>query len=299
MLLYHHVADSISPFVRMLGITIAANDFKEHIRFLTSQHTVVPFSRLPEHADDAAAVVITFDDGFHSFKTTALPILEEYNCPAKLYIVGCNIDEQANWLDRLSFLFSSLDASTMADLADQCLISRSSQTSTRRRRNPPQTSVSDFIERFDFERTPQTIKTLFGQVFREPPGRLYLDEEELRSIAMHPLVELGSHTRSHYPLPCLSPEQLHKEVVVNHTDLQRRIGPRVQGFCVPFGYRSHLTQDVVAAVRQIDGEVLSAYGGRVGDSTVFGMREIRRVGVWGNLGTLWYRMRYGVDGNEA
>ena len=121
---------------------------------------------------------------------------------------------------------------------------------------------------------------------------LYLSDEDIRALAEHPLVELGSHTRNHYPLHRVSHETIEAEVVLAHEELTERYGEAIDGFCLPFGYRHHLTENVVRYIRKVDESVVSAYGGRMGAHSVHGVPEIRRIGAWGNLGVLWHQLRY-------
>lgn len=121
---------------------------------------------------------------------------------------------------------------------------------------------------------------------------LYLSDDDIRALSSHPLVELGSHTRNHYPLHRVSRETLEAEVVLAHAELTERYGDAIDGFCPPFGDRHHLTESVVRVVERIDDAVVSAYGGRAGAHVVHGVPEIRRIGAWGNLGVLWHQLKY-------
>src|SRR5262245_46595446 len=84
VLLYHNVEERECPLVAQLGLTLAPAYFEEHIRWLTSQYQVVPLEELDQHRNNRRAVAITFDDGFRSVLTAALPVLERYHCPIKL-----------------------------------------------------------------------------------------------------------------------------------------------------------------------------------------------------------------------
>lgn len=284
VLLYHNVEETTCPLVRKLGLTIKPAHFEEHMRWLTREFQVVPLEKLDEHRDNPRAAAVTFDDGFCSVLTAALPVLERYRCPAKVFLNGANL-HGINWTNKLSFLLCTLPVPQQTELAAEAVDLPSGF------RGP--VTIFHFIDAFEPGKTPAAIDHWFARAHPEPPRKLYLDETETRILALHPLIRLGSHTRNHYPLIRLSREQLHDEVVGNHAELEHLFHGRVEGFCVPFGFRSHLTRDVVAAVRLVDHWVLSACGGCMDRSTLFGMPEVKRCGVWGeNLGVLWYQLTH-------
>lgn len=282
VLLYHNVDDAPSSFVRRLGVTMSTADFESHIRYLARSHRVVPLSQLARHAHDPRDVAITFDDGYRSVRTVALPILEKYGMPFKAFVLAAESRSEINWLNQLSFL---LDRCPPDDLEE--LVLRATGVAVPRSRLGDPTP---FVEHFVEHRTPDAIAEVFAARCDEPVPELYLNEEDIRALAAHPLVELGSHTRNHFPLHRLSRESIEVEVVEAHRALQERFGDAIEGFCPPFGDRHHITRDVVAAVRKIDRTVVTAYGGRHGHRHVHGHPEVRRVGAWGNLGVLWHNL---------
>ena len=285
VLLYHNVEQQETPFINKLGINIKPSDFEDHIRDLTSNYRLAPLSRICNECIDNCAMAVTFDDGYRSILTTVLPIIERYQCPIKIYLTTQHIYEGIGWLNQLSYLFNKLTRDELRKLGEAALRAPApfgKHTIT----------VGDFIAWFDVDKTPQVIAETFAKQCHDPIPRLFLNEEEIQQLALHPLVELGSHSRSHYPLNRLGRKHLYEEVVENHVYLQRIFGDRIQGFCVPFGYRNQLTPEVVAAVLEVDSFIVSAYGGRLDANKIYGATEIKRIGVWGNLGTLWYRLRF-------
>jgi peptidoglycan/xylan/chitin deacetylase (PgdA/CDA1 family) len=284
VLLYHNVDDALSPYVRRLGITMSTAEFEAHLGFLAKTRTIVPFSRLDEHRGDPRAIALTFDDGYKSIRNVALPILERLGIPFKAYVLATPHPGEANWLNQLSYLLDTRSTAEMAALAEAAL---GMAVPVNRL-----TDVTPFVEHFVEVQTPTAIREVFRRHHPDPVPDLYLDDEDIRALAAHPLVELGSHTRNHYPLHRVSHETLEAEVELAHAELIERYGDAIDGFCPPFGYRHHLTEAVVKAVNRIDNAVVTAYGGRTGVHEVHGVPEIRRIGAWGNLGVLWHQLRY-------
>lgn len=281
VLLYHSVEEGYDVWTNKLGHNVTPRHFAEHVRFLTENFRVVPFSRIcrPDAAPDEVA--ITFDDGSASIKDTVLPIIEKYRCPIKIYLTTGNLSGN-NWLNKVSYLLNMLPTQEQAALR-----AAATGTATRHGRK---VGVHDFVYAFDPRRTPAAVEDYFRKACRGGTRRLYLTMEGARALAAHPLIEVGSHTRYHYPLPRLDTELLREEVVANHRALNSLLDDRVRGFAVPFGFRSHLTADVTAAVGEVDARIVSAYGGRLDGQPCHGLPEVKRIGVGGNLGALWYRL---------
>ncbi len=243
VLLYHSVEDACDAWTNKLGHNVTPRRFEDHVRYLTANFRVVPFSRIcrPDAAPDEIA--ITFDDGSASIRTAVLPIIEKYRCPIKVYITTCNLTD-INWLNKLSYLLNVLaveDRNTLAVAATDAPT-----------RSGKAVGVHDFVHHFDPERTAGVIDECFRKVCRSGARRLYLMEEEVRRLAAHPLVEIGSHSRNHYPLPRLGAAQLRDEVVENHRELNGLFENTVEGFAIPFGFRTHCTPDVVQVVQEIE-----------------------------------------------
>jgi len=281
VLLYHNVEDAYDVWTNKLRVNVTPRRFEDHVRFLTENFRVVPFSRICRADAAPDEIAITFDDGYASTLNTVLPILEKYHCPIKVYLTTENLTE-LNWLNKLCYLLNALSSVDRAALAEAALGVAPGQRICRR----------DFIDNFDPERTAPAIDDFFRRAYRGHVRRLFLTVEEARQLAAHPLVEIGSHTRHHYPLTRLGETQLHDEVVENHRQLNRLLDNKVQGFAIPFGYPTHRTPEIVRAIGEVDAFVLSAYGGRLDLQNCHGLPEVKRICIGGNLGSLWHYLNH-------
>ena len=103
ILMYHSVSEHATTKFRRFAVAPAL--FHEHMAYI-HQHNYTPMTitqLVHARAQGAASlperpVVLTFDDGFADFYTAALPILQEYNFLATLYIVTAFVGRTSLWL---------------------------------------------------------------------------------------------------------------------------------------------------------------------------------------------------------
>ncbi|MBM2817607.1 MAG: NodB y protein [Parcubacteria group bacterium] len=98
ILVYHRVADvSHDP----LQLCVSPQNFRKQIIYLKENFNLIPLSQmindLKSHKIKEKSVAITFDDGYADNLYTALPILEELNAPATIFITTGNIDSQEDF----------------------------------------------------------------------------------------------------------------------------------------------------------------------------------------------------------
>lgn len=92
ILCYHSVSDA------PIDTAVTPQALDAQLRMLKrSGATFVPLERIVEWAAGTGelphrAVALTFDDGYADFETNALPVLQRYNAPAMVFVVG---DESA------------------------------------------------------------------------------------------------------------------------------------------------------------------------------------------------------------
>ena len=89
---YHSIDPSGS------AISIGETEFRRHISWLaTSGLPVVSLEALLTSPAESHAIALTFDDGFQSFGTVALPLLSEYGFPSTVFIVTGKVGGSNTW----------------------------------------------------------------------------------------------------------------------------------------------------------------------------------------------------------
>jgi len=92
ILTYHSVDETGSV------ISVSPRRFAEHVRWLASGAVaVVSVAELLARSAAAAAVAITFDDGFTNFATTAWPLLRDHGLPATLFVPTRHVGRTNEW----------------------------------------------------------------------------------------------------------------------------------------------------------------------------------------------------------
>ncbi len=108
ILMYHSIAEDASP--ELQPFTVSPSLFAEHMAYLHhfgyTPLTVTQFvtrrtQRGVAGTLPARPVVITFDDGFADFFTSALPILQKYSFGATMYIPTAYIGGKSRWMEQL------------------------------------------------------------------------------------------------------------------------------------------------------------------------------------------------------
>lgn len=104
ILMYHSIAEEATP--KFKPFTVSPMLFAEHMAYLHGNGytplTVTQFvtrrevvATLPERP-----VVITFDDGFADFFTNALPVLQQHNFSATMYIPTAYVSSTSRWMEQ-------------------------------------------------------------------------------------------------------------------------------------------------------------------------------------------------------
>ena len=91
VVMYHHINKNSKYWN---DYTISPEQFREDLEYIReSGYNVITAKQLIDFADGRGElpekpIMLTFDDGFESFLTYAVPLLEEYNMPAVMAVVG-------------------------------------------------------------------------------------------------------------------------------------------------------------------------------------------------------------------
>jgi len=94
--MYHRIADVAFTDPRLDNWCVSPARFASQIAALSESAEFVSLSHVLRRLTSGPAgkpiVCLTFDDGFHNFFSTALPVLERFNAPAALFVVTKFVD---------------------------------------------------------------------------------------------------------------------------------------------------------------------------------------------------------------
>lgn len=94
VLMYHYIRSGVDPVKDPLGVRLSVSPtlFDSQMAALKKGgYTVVTMKDLLAHGGGPKTVVLTFDDGYEDFYTSAYPILQKYGFTATIYIISGKI----------------------------------------------------------------------------------------------------------------------------------------------------------------------------------------------------------------
>ncbi len=90
VLMYHYIQSGVNQKTDPVGygLSVPPNELDAQIAAMKAAgYTSITMADYVAGKGDAKSVVMTFDDGYEDFKTTAYPILKKYNWTATIYII--------------------------------------------------------------------------------------------------------------------------------------------------------------------------------------------------------------------
>ncbi|OOE39313.1 hypothetical protein BZG00_10510 [Salinivibrio kushneri] len=175
-------------------------------------------------------VLLSADDGYKSIKNL-LPLVEKYRVELLLFITTGFTDrsvypyevELSNFLEEYDcFSYEGADLSLKSSSEKESFF----EVLHRRLKLLSLDERDNFVEHF-FEENKVNREEFQKNVF--------LDWQELKEIAQHPLVEIGSHCVSHIFLPNKSSWVVYNELRVSKIILEKKLGCSIEKLSYPYG----------------------------------------------------------------
>lgn len=84
--LYHDVSSNPGEFSKAFNLNVVPTIFEYQINFIRKEFNIISPDDLLDGQIPPRAALITFDDGFRSYFTTAVPILDKYAIPSIIFL---------------------------------------------------------------------------------------------------------------------------------------------------------------------------------------------------------------------
>ena len=263
ILTYHRILDP--PTQALHGLCVPPAAFELQVDALSRRHDLISMAdvvdarhgrlRLPRRA-----LLLTFDDAYTDFETSAWPLLKQRSVPATLFVPTGYPDRPDRWFwwDRLSDLLAEPVARTIATpLGDL-------QLHSWKLRRKAFDRLRDHFRRIGVEASMTVVDDIARQLGAKPARNDTLGWERLRRLAADG-VTVAPHSRSHAFMPAISDSELRDELMTSRHDLERELGTSPPVFAYPAGGHN---DRVVAAT--------DAAGYDVALTTVRGVNDLRR-----------------------
>jgi peptidoglycan/xylan/chitin deacetylase (PgdA/CDA1 family) len=227
ILLYHssfaHVPDDIKEGLH----NVTPDTIYRQIAWLKEYFDVVTVDELFDSKEDIAGkAAITFDDGYHSAFTEALPVLRSLNVPCTMYVTGISLTGKVFWRDKIRILMNKgMVPGFVEHYRKYCEANGITTTNfyTMTKSSHVNSGTIDGMLDEYLERMKVPMES-----------QLYC-VSEARQETGEQLVSYGNHTLNHYVLSSLSEEEQEREIGASHEMVSQCGGTVSRVFSVPFG----------------------------------------------------------------
>lgn len=235
-LYYHRV--NISEIDYNL-LCVSPIKFRQQMLYLKHNYQIVRFED-DWNTLDSDAVAITFDDGYLDNLKYALPILEEVEVPATIFIsTGTMNQTKELWWDELEqLLIIGDDFPPLFQLKDeefQCQWN----TSTYEYRKNCYLGIHYLMKNFiSSDKREDWLMQLWkwrGLIRTVRESNLTVSVEDCRKLAKSKMISIGAHTISHSSLANLDRKNQEMEIKTSIDSLSQILKQKITLFSYPFG----------------------------------------------------------------
>ncbi|MDP8217552.1 MAG: polysaccharide deacetylase family protein [Candidatus Theseobacter exili] len=243
VLAYHRVLDleSASQDIYKLNVTDLAL-FKSHMDYIHKNFNAVSIEDillwlnnkqdLPERP-----VLISFDDGYRDNLTCALPVLQEMNLPAIIFLTTDYIGNTFPFYCDISawcFHHTKINDIYLPLIGRCAWTSKSSRINVLNEWLKKLKTVDNDMKNIAMEQLPEILGlNLPPKTFDE----LILTWDNVKTLISSG-ISIGSHTQSHAILTRVSEEQAYKEITNSKTCIEEKTGYKISCFAYPNGMQS-------------------------------------------------------------
>ncbi|HEY6608742.1 MAG TPA: polysaccharide deacetylase family protein [Candidatus Limnocylindria bacterium] len=265
VLTYHRIADPDASG-STASLYVSPKAFEEHLEALTQRYTIISADdliearsgrrELPRHA-----LLLTFDDAYVDFATTAWPMLRERSLPALLFVPTGYPDQPGRWFwwDRLGDVLGSAPPTSVVTTPLGDL-----PVATREDRDRAYRLLRDRCKRIGVEESMALVESIADQVGAAAARNEVLGWDALRALADDG-VTIAAHSRTHALLTTVGDDQLADELAGSRADIERELGRPSSLFAYPSGDADQRVVDAAAAA-----------GYEVAFTTRRGVNDLRR-----------------------
>ena len=253
---YHGLRDDEDPGRHWL--LLPRREFARQLRYLHSRYRCVPIDQAIEELRSGAlpanTACVTFDDGYRTNLTIGLPLLEQFEIPAAIYLTtGLIATDELLWNTELELAIWNTPEGSI-DLSELGLGVRSLEDAQSRREIA--TQACGVLKQRPYEErkrlTAQLHESLRSQSdSSQRDAFTLLSWSEVSEMEATGLIRFGGHTRYHDILSRLDDQTVESEVETSIRDVVSRLESASRTFAYPNGTLADFDERAREAVRDM------------------------------------------------
>lgn len=197
-------------------------------------------TRLPEGKGGGNWLLLSFDDGYRSVLTEALPLLERFKVQAIVFVTtGFVSGDVYPYELELAAVVQHHDSLQLEAISRPVEVAENSAKSTlyRRLRQPLKTKSCQ-----EREARLKRLSKLNSYDRSHFQNAHFLSWEEITDLDRHPLITIGAHTHTHPVLTRRAPWTAYREMKESKRKIEKVLGHDVLHFSYPYGRNNPLVR---------------------------------------------------------
>ncbi|MBT8219933.1 MAG: polysaccharide deacetylase family protein [Bacteroidia bacterium] len=250
--MYHGVVQNDSQYFSPRHITKEQFEaqlqyFKKHFNVLSIPETFHQIRNTIK--PNRKSITISFDDGFKNNLYSALPLLEKYDVPATVFVLGsCAEKNETSWVwSAFTRALHFFHPNSSIALGPFRFVNQYD--------NDHQITLENYIKSLDFDEREHILSILnktFGleKLIKSLPEEIWklLSKEELIELSRSKHIQIGSHGYHHYNLGNIKLEHAKIELERSKNLLETTIGQEINMIAYPDGSYSREVKELAEKV---------------------------------------------------
>jgi len=285
VLTYHSIAEHARPGFDDGVVDATPSQFEEQLEFVARHFSVIGMADVIAAVDTGAALprnplLITFDDGYLTCFTAALPALQRHGLKATFFIATDYIERRRMyWWDRINYLIhhSTRDEITLDYPTRLELSTKTRDATCKTLINIVKQTHGLNVDQFLADLTEATGVEWNDTIERELAEEMIMTWDQVRELRAAGM-DVQSHTRRHRVLQTLTADELRDELQGSREDLERELDEPIRALAYPVGRDIAHIPEIRNAVRDAGYTVgfsnASGVNYRMSSVDPFGIRRL-------------------------
>ena len=240
----HRVESEPSVLTGMLDISTSPGALRDYLEERRDWARLSPVDLLLAASGQVErnGFILTVDDGYVDFLTTTVPILEEYEAHALLFVTTGFIDRSAMpYEEQIAAWIMRSDKVVFPGKGEMIIGSLDDKVRAYR-------SIREAIKFSSYSARMTRLQEVCDANGWQMEGSLcdkFLTWEQLRELDRHPLVTVGGHSHSHVVLSAIRPFDVFREARLCKARLMDELRHDVDWFSYTYGVHSWVARRCV------------------------------------------------------